>query len=97
MLGKNKVTLEGNNTTNGQILYLPDSDLNASGSVNITGYVIGKNLIGSGNIKISTPSSSDGSGFIDTDIFDKPSTPTTFVVTKYESTTLLLTEEQKEK
>ncbi len=97
VLGKNKVTLEGNNTTNGQILYLPDSDLNASGSVNITGYVIGKNLIGSGNIKISTPSSSDGSGFIDTDIFDKPSTPTTFVVTKYESTTLLLTEEQKEK
>ena len=97
VLGNNKVTLAGNNTTNGQIFYLPDSDLNASGSVNITGYVIGKNLTGSGNIKISKPSPSDSSNYIDTEIFDKPTSPTTFVVTKYESTTLLLTEEQKEK
>jgi len=52
VLGNNKVTLTGDNQTNGQIFYLPNSDLSLSGSVNIIGSIVAKNVTSSGNIKI---------------------------------------------
>ncbi|MHA6259347.1 PilX N-terminal domain-containing pilus assembly protein [Sporosarcina sp. CAU 1771] len=94
VLGENTVTLAGDNKTNGQIFYLPDSKFVASGSVDIKGAIVTKDMTGSGNIKISN--SGQGDGYINTDIFDKPSSSTEHEIKNYKAKTLLLTKQQIE-
>lgn len=92
VLGKHSVTISGDNETNGQIFYLPESNLSASGSATITGYVKAKNVTGSGNIKIFNPTSD-----INTDIFDTPNSSKNYTYIDYKSANNLVTEvDQKE-